>query len=218
VRGNHEDCNRAGEGWFRFLDRAPMESSCRDLTGMFVARLGEFGVVVVDGAKAADPRGDASELIDTLRRQFLEVAGKIPEEAWLASHRPFNAMVSIGDDRPPVVDNVVQEAALGPVMPAGVRMQVAGHVHFFQAVDFDGARPPTLVVGTGGDALATMAPMSMVGADINGLTVANSVTRLGFGYMIWEREAAQWAGTLYDVDGNALDHCRLDGRWLKCGL
>ena len=57
VRGNHEDCVRAGEGWFRFLDRLPMEPACRDFTGEFVARLGDFGVVVVDSANAEDPKG-----------------------------------------------------------------------------------------------------------------------------------------------------------------
>ncbi len=68
VRGNHEDCSRAGEGWFRFMDRAPMERTCRDLTGIFVARLGDFGVVVVDDAKAADPKGDPSALVDAVAR------------------------------------------------------------------------------------------------------------------------------------------------------
>lgn len=217
VRGNHEDCDRAGEGWFKLLDSMPVEESCRDLTGVYVAKLGEFGVVVVDGAKAADPRSNPAALVDTLRRQFLDVAGKVPQEAWLASHRPLNAMVSVGDNAPPVIDNRVQEAAIGPAMPAGVRMHVAGHVHFFQAVDFGGLRPPTLVVGTGGDALATMAPMSLIGANINGLRVVNSVTRLGFGYMIWERQSTQWNGTLYDVNGRALDRCTLVERSLNCG-
>jgi hypothetical protein len=217
VRGNHEDCNRAGEGWFRFLDHAPMEAACRDLTGAFVARLGDFGVVVVDGAKPEDPKGDATALIDTLRRQFVEIADKIPVEAWLASHRPLNAMEAGGGSEPPVLNNKVQEAALGPVMPASVRMHVAGHVHFFQAIDFGGVRPPTLVVGTGGDALVTMAPMSATGADINGVRVIHSATRLGFGYMIFEREDAAWTGTVYDVDGNAIDRCRLVERSLTCG-
>jgi hypothetical protein len=219
ARGNHEDCSRAGEGWFRFLDRLPMEATCRDLTGIFVARQGDFGVVVVDGAKADDPKGDPSALIDTLRRQLVGVAGQVPAEAWLVSHRPLNAMESAtGGTAPNVVNNKVQEAAFGPVMPAGVRMHVAGHIHFFQAVDFGGARPPTLVVGTGGDALTTMAPMSVVGSDLNGLRVVNSVTRLGFGYMIWDRDGAQWLGTLYDIDGKALDRCRLVERSLNCGL
>jgi hypothetical protein len=96
-------------------------------------------------------------------------------------------------------------------------MEIAGHVHFFQAVDFGGRRPPTLVVGTGGDVLEPMAPMSVIGSDINGLRVINSVTRLGFGYMVWDRDGSEWSGTLYDVEGNPIDHCRLAGRSLGCG-
>ena len=100
-------------------------------------------------------------------------------------------------------------------MPAGVRRRWAA-VHFFQAVDFGGSRR-AIVVGTGGDALTNMEPMSMVGTDINGQRVVNSVTRLGFGYMIWERDGADWLGTLYDVDAKALDRCRLVVRSLNCG-
>jgi hypothetical protein len=218
VRGNHEDCSRAGEGWFRFLDRAPMESACRDLSGIFVARQGDFGVVVVDGAKADDPKDSAAfaAMANLLSDQLISVADKVPGEAWLASHRPLNAMES-GPGDANLVNNRVQEAALGPVRPAGIRMDVAGHIHFFQAVDFGGNRPPTLVVGTGGDALAQMGPMSVVGSDINGLPVVNSVTRLGFGYMVWDRAGADWNGTLFDVDGRPIDHCRLVGRSLSCG-
>ena len=219
VRGNHEDCVRAGEGWFRFLDRAPMETACRDFTGNFVAKMGDFGVVVIDGAAAADPRGDASALTNTLHRQFLDVAGKVPGEAWIASHRPMNAMVLVGSgaNARNVVDNTVQERAFGADMPAGVRMSVAGHVHFFQAIDFGGARPPQLIVGTGGDELVQMEPMSMIGININGKPVVNSITRLGFGYMIWERSDADWLGTLYDVDSKPIDRCRLVARSLSCG-
>lgn len=218
ARGNHEDCSRAGEGWFRFLDRAPMEAACRDFSGIFVARQGDFGVIVVDGAKADDPKDGSTTMRDLLRQQFAEITGQVPAEAWLASHRPLNAMESAANaNEPNVVNNRVQELAFGPLMPAGVRMHVAGHVHFFQAVDFGGRRPPTLVVGTGGDVLTTMAPMSVVGSDVNGLPVVNSVTRLGFGYMIWEREGQDWRGTLYDVEGQPIDRCRLVGRSLTCG-
>jgi hypothetical protein len=45
--------------------------------------------------------------------------------------------------------NKLLRLALGADMPAGVRMIVSGHIHFFQAVDFGGVRPPQLVVGTG---------------------------------------------------------------------
>jgi len=218
VRGNHEDCGRAGEGWFRFLDRAPLEPACRDLTGIFVARLGDFGVVVVDGARAEDPAGDMSAMAGLLRHQFREVLAKVPAEAWIVAHRPFNAMRSAGAQPVNEVENKVQELAFGAIMPAGVRMAVAGHIHFFQAVDFGGLRPPQLVVGTGGDRLSVVPPMSMAGADVNGINVVNSFTYAGFAYMVWDRTGNLWVGTLFDAGGKPLTHCRLIDRSLTCGL
>jgi hypothetical protein len=216
VRGNHEDCVRAGEGWVRFLDRLPAGPICRDLTGIFVARLGDFGLVVVDGARADDPRGDMSALAGLLRGQFTEVVAKVPAEAWLVAHRPLNAMRSAADRPVNEVENSVQELAFGGIMPAGVRMTVAGHIHFFQAVDFGGARAPQLVVGTGGDNLSAMPPLSVVGADINGRKVINSVTYPRFAYMVWDRAGNLWTGTLFDVDGKPFNHCRLLDRSLSC--
>ena len=217
VRGNHEDCTRAGEGWIRFLDVLPASANCRDLTGIFVARLGDFGIVVVDGAHADDSKGRVDELAGLLRRQFAEVASKVPAEAWLVSHRPLNAMRSAFGRPTNEVENVVQDQAFGSIMPPGVRMTVAGHIHFFQAVDFGGARPPQLVVGTGGDNLAEVPPVSVIGAAINGRKVINSVTYSGFAYMVWDRTGNLWSGKLFDADGKALDSCRLLDRSLICG-
>ena len=81
VRGNHEDCNRAGEGFMRFLDRDPVEAACRDFTGIFVARLGAFGIVVVDGAAAEDPHDDMNPMADLLRSQFEQVIAKVPAKS-----------------------------------------------------------------------------------------------------------------------------------------
>jgi hypothetical protein len=218
IRGNHEDCDRAGEGWVRFLDRLPMPAACRDLTGIFVARLGDFGVVVVDGAKAADPKGDPGALAATLRQQLADVLAKIPGEAWFATHRPLDAMRAPGkSEEGNVVDNKVQELAFGGSIPPAVSMLVAGHIHFFQAIDFGGGRPSQLVVGTGGDTLAPMPPLSLVGADINGTQVKSSATYSGFGYMVWDRAGKSWVGTLFDTAGRPLQHCRLAGRALTCG-
>ena len=171
VRGNHEDCNRAAEGWFRFLDRAPMEHSCRDFSGVFVSHLGKFGVVNVDGAKAADNLKNAAQVTELLRGQFAAVRQSIPEEAWLVSHRPFDAMRSGDGGASNKVENSLQSEALGGLIPPGVRMLVAGHIHFFQAVDFGGKAPPQLVVGTGGDNLSPIPPMSIAGSRDRGKTV-----------------------------------------------
>ena len=93
---------------------------------------------------------------------------------------------------------------------------MSGHIHFFQAVDFGGARPPQLVVGTGGDNLQALPPFSVVGADINGAKVADSVTYSGFGYMVLDRAGSAWSGTLFDVNGRPINRCRLANRSLSC--
>jgi hypothetical protein len=217
VRGNHEDCTRAAEGWFRFLDRLPMEPTCRDLTGTFVARLGDFGVVVVDSAKADDPKGDPGDMAATLRRQFIEILAKVPAEAWLATHRPFNAVLGTKGGTPRnIVSNRVLQIALGTDMPTGVRMIVSGHVHFFQAIDFGGVRPPQLVAGGGGDRLDPIPPQDVIDRDINGAKVADAVTYGGFGYIVWDRAGSAWSGTLFDVNGRPINHCRLANRALSC--
>src|SRR5258708_21956813 len=185
VRGNHEDCARAGEGWIRFLDRSPASAICRDLTGIFVARLGDFGIVVVDGARAEDPKGDAGALAGLLRGQLAEVTANVPAEAWFVSHRPLNSMRSAPDRPVNQVDNAVQELAFGTIMPPGVRMTVAGHIHFFQAVDFGGSRPPQLVVGTGRCNFLMVPPLSGVGADIHGRQGGTAVAYSGLCCFGW---------------------------------
>jgi hypothetical protein len=216
VRGNHEDCNRAAEGWFRLLDRASIEQSCRDFSGIFVSRLGNFGVVDVDGAKAADNVKDAKQAADELRRQFATIRQSIPEEAWLVSHRPFDAMRPGDGGKSNQVENKLQSEALAGLIPPGVRMLVAGHIHFFQAVDFGGKAPPQLVVGTGGDNLSPIPPMSLAGSQINGKTVAVASAYSGFAYMVWDRTGNDWSGTLFGFDGKSLNNCRLSGRSLIC--
>ena len=182
-----------------------------------MARLGDFGIVVVDGARADDPKGDMSALAGLLRDQLTEVAAKVPAEAWLVAHRPLNSMRGAFDRPVNEVENTVQELAFGTIMPAGVRMTVAGHIHFFQAIDFGGSRPPQLVVGTGGDHLSVVPPLSIVGSEINGRKVVNSVTYSGFAYMVWDRTGNLWTGTLFDLDGKPLNRCRLLDRSLNCG-
>ena len=142
VRGNHEDCERAGEGWFRLLAAVSLASRCGDLTGFFVTETGGMGFVVMDSASATDPSGDPQPLLRKLAAQFAEIRDTIPGESWLLTHRPMNALRS-SPAGPDSVENRIQQAAIGDALPPSVRMIVSGHNHFFQALDFDGVRAPT---------------------------------------------------------------------------
>ena len=215
VRGNHEDCDRAGEGWFRFLATAALPARCSDLTGFFVTETGGMGFVVMDGANATDPTGDPQPLQRKLAAQFAEIRGAIPGEAWLLTHRPMNAMRSAlaGPDS---VENRIQQAAIGDALPIGVRMIVSGHNHFFQALDFDGARPPQLVVGTGGDALVPIPRERLVGKNVNGARVVDAAARFGFAYMVWDKAGTVWEGALFDENAKPAGNCTLVERRLSC--
>jgi predicted phosphodiesterase len=226
VRGNHEDCDRAGEGWFRFLDHAPMERKCRDFTGFFVIKRNNLGLMVMDGAKAEDPDGESKELLKTqlinlLRDQFIEAKSKMPTEteSWLLTHRPLSALrykKSAGFG----VENKIQHEAIGDDLGPAVQMVVSGHIHLFEALSFAGPppRPPQLVVGTGGDNLEDIPPQQTTGIDVHdhGWKITKGLTFTRFGYMVWDSDGAAWKGTVFDEDGRPLAHCTLLKRELDC--
>jgi hypothetical protein len=120
VRGNHELCRRAGEGWFRFLDTSAFGGSCRDLTDTYVVKLGAFGVIVVDGASAARRDGSLSELADVVRRRLAVLPEKLPDDLWIATHPPIGRQLAKAPDD-----------GRANAMPHNVSMVVSGHFHFF---------------------------------------------------------------------------------------
>jgi predicted phosphodiesterase len=220
VRGNHEDCDRAGEGWFRFLDHGQMPIECRDLTGFFVVNRPGLGFVVMDNAHAEEPTDHnapttKSRLIDDLRNQYRKIANEIPPDSWLLSHRPLNALRFGGKDGY-ASDNDIQQRSIGPELSPSVRMIVSGHIHMFEALNFNGSRPPQLVVGTGGDNLEDIPPQRSKGVDINHARVNRGLIFPRFGYMIWDKDGAAWAGTFFSEDGRPLARCTLQMRRLAC--
>jgi len=82
---------------------------------------------VTDAAKTHDPVEDAPTLIDTLTRQFAEVRDCIPAEAWLLTHRLMNALRANTEGNKNVVENSVQQVAIGEEPAGRVRMVVSGH-------------------------------------------------------------------------------------------
>ncbi|MGZ5828548.1 MAG: hypothetical protein ACXWJW_08420, partial [Xanthobacteraceae bacterium] len=73
--------------------------------------------------------------------------------------------------------------------------------------------PPQLIVGTGGDKLAKKPTEP---DQVFGVRVDNSLILKNFAYMIWDRDEANWKGTLFDEDGAPLAHCHLSNRDLTC--
>ena len=154
VRGNHETCKRAGEGWFRFLDHGPFPKKCpkADIGDSFVTGSKGVRFAVMDSAAIAKDEDDLGEEDDVssgdvenpdalLQQKFEKIAGKLDAPTWLLSHAPFNAVRLNKDADADEVDDTIQQRALGSLLPATVKLIVSGHVHAFEALSFKEANP-----------------------------------------------------------------------------
>ena len=228
VRGNHETCPRAGEGWFRFLDHAAPENECAEISKSFVIALGGLGFVVMDSGKIAneigsddddddDDNADAGRTEDLtfiVQRRYAEIARSVPSPGWLLTHVPFNAVRLKHHETE--VANTLQQQAIGDLLPPDIKMIVSGHVHIFEALSFAGAdpgRPPQLVVGTGGVKLAKEPDVLK---KVNGARVTDAFFLSEFGFIVWDRDGANWKGRLFDRHNKQIARCELAGNQLTC--
>ncbi len=241
VRGNHENCSRAADGWFRFLANAPPQPACADMSPFFLVDIGGQSFVVMDssavageadkkastGAAAADDEDDdeaepvpAEALTEKIRSRYGSIARSIPPHAWLLTHSPFYGVrrdKTTGEDK---IDNSIEMDAIGRTLSLNIAMIVSGHIHMFEALSFAPADaqsdlqwPPQLVVGTGGDKLAKKPSEP---DQVFGRPVTHALIVKNFAYMILDRDGANWKGTLFDEDGVLLADCQLSNRDLTC--
>ncbi|MBL8489711.1 MAG: metallophosphoesterase [Rhodocyclaceae bacterium] len=182
VRGNHENCDRAGEGWMRFLSHLPYRA-CPDQKYKTPSRsvlgnngtadayridFGEvLGLAVADNSGHEDYRPLAASAADLATfRATLGVLRRQPAPAnlWLLSHRPIWYDLLRPESEPNAFQAALREAA-----PATLQLAFSGHQHAFRTLAFaDGAdpvhyplgRPAQVIVGGGGTQLEAMDPDS----------------------------------------------------------
>ena len=220
VRGNHEACNRAGQGWWRLLDPHPLrtEADCSDPTQdvagdhtdpypvnlgggarLIVGDFAAIGEKPLTGAMLARYRADAS----TIRA----LAG-VHTVNFLTTHYPFYALTRGKDGLQSGYASLTDAfGAVLPVMPH-VTAMLAGHAHLLQYVARTGA-PTQIVTGfSGTQEEAPEAPGDMASLhDLpGGQTISDIVSRFGqFGYGLLERHGMRrWRFTAYDLDGHVI--------------
>lgn len=129
-------------------------------------KLGDLNLIMIDSSNAADAFADNAGVYDA---QYRTVATMLtdPTPTWIVTHRPLWALVTEEHGQPVPgasygIINVTQQVALSKAFPAGLPAHVTaiftGHTHRFQAIGFQGRRPPHIVVGTGGIELHDVVP------------------------------------------------------------
>lgn len=223
VRGNHEECARASQGWWRLLDPHvltsgrdcldPAQDAAGDHTDPYAVDLGGgTQLVVADFMEMASGKRKDPAVASTVASDMAQIASLTSgaKDSFVTAHYPLNAVLW-DKDAPGAVSigsKPVSSFAPGP-LPSHVRAMLAGHIHLFQYAQF-AERPAQVITGFSGTMEdAALAPTSL--AEAQGKTGAAAITALTtianqFGYALLERRGDGWDLTAYALDGHVLGH------------
>ncbi len=214
VRGNHEDCKRAGPGYELLIGPADIASSCTTHEPLYTVDLGGLALGVLD-----DAASDEVELDRAMARTYAdEIAGlgASTKPVWLVHHRPTWAAVTgplgipIGGNLSLMDASRINAQKGAPLIPHSVELMLSGHIHTFEVINYNQDVPPQLVSGNGGDNL-DVTPQNLRGTQFighSGVTVADGLSVGGFGYLLMTRAADGWTIDLYDQAGQPKGQCR----------
>ncbi len=214
ARGNHEDCKRAGPGFQLLMGPGEAAVSCLAHEPLYTVDLGGLTLGVLDDAVS-----DETELDRGVAQTYADEIGSLAGAStpvWLVHHRPTWAAVS-GPLGIPVGGNLtLMEASRingqkgGPLIPHSVQLMLSGHIHTFEAINYNQDVPPQLVAGNGGTKLEET-PRNLRGTqflDHSGVTVADGLSVGGFGFLLMTKVSDGWTIDLYDQAGQAKGQCR----------
>jgi hypothetical protein len=214
VRGNHEDCKRAGPGWQLLMGPGAAAGPCILHQPIYTAALGGLTLAVLDDAVSNEPDLDR----DMARTYASETAGLAGTSGpvWLVHHRPTWAAITgplgipIGGNLTLIEAARINAAQGRTMLPSNVELMLSGHIHTFESINYSGGVPPQIVAGNGGDNL-DVTPTNLRGAQFlghSGVTVADGLSVGGFGFLLMTRADSGWTIDLYDSAGAKTRSCR----------
>ena len=209
LRGNHEDCQRAGLGFLRLMgpDAFDPAAPCNSHLAPFLVSLGGPSLAAIGDADAPDT--DIDKKLVPVYTAELQGLASAPAPVWFVAHRPIWAAIS-GPLNIPIGGNAtIIAAASDTPMPPNVALMLSGHIHTFEAINYDGKVPPQIVAGNGGDNL-DVTPLNLKGAIFqghSGVGVKDGLSVGGFGFLMMTRQDANWMVDLYDSVGRRKGQC-----------
>ncbi|MDR7271715.1 hypothetical protein J2X20_004383 [Pelomonas saccharophila] len=236
VRGNHEACTRAGQGWLRYLDAGTGPArACSaagpgvndgDFTAPFAVPLSPRSQLIVFDSSEIGSRTPPRDSPAWARwRQQLDHVADLAQgsaQSLFVNHHPSLAFSPSLTGAPSTVRSgltpLLQDAIPGRLFPPGVQASLHGHIHMHQALGFASNHPVTLVIGNGGsaasgrvDAAAALSYELAPGARLE--TVR---THTEFGLSLLTATPEGWQLQAFDALGQPLSTCRLAGQKLSC--
>ena len=219
VRGNHEECSRAGVGYTRLLAPVAFDPAtpCNAHLKPFAVPVGPMSLVVMDDAAAPDT-SVSQTLMPDLKDDFASLGTIASRPTWLLMHRPIWGLVK-GPFGIPVGGNLTMMTAVGDLSAlAPVELMLAGHIHTFEVINYAERVPPQILAGHGGDNLDPT-PLDLGGAAFqgnSGVQVKDGLSVGGFGFLLMTKSDVGWTIDLYRVDGTTEGRCAFANGRIDC--
>jgi len=242
ARGNHESCDRGGQGWWRFLDVHPLAAGqgcdraenddVADFASPYAVPLGEGAQLILFDSSDAKSSPLAADDVRAVRyreayAQIAALAARAPHN-FLVDHHPilgFSAEVLKGGELKLTPGNVGLQSVFGQInpnlIPANIDVLLSGHYHLWEAVSFSSPHPAQFIAGLSGTMEDTVPlPAALPpGASPAPGAIAQSLSSWieGFGFMTLERTGAErWHVEVHDVAGAVVNTCEITGSKAAC--
>ena len=218
IRGDHEDCSRAGPGWFRFFDPRPFQQ-CSDTTEPYAIDFDGLRLVIMDTILAEDTTLSPENIRQLYTKQFDSAHELSRGRTWLLGHRPlwgFRPTDKAGANLEPI--NVTLQNALSHSngLSSEIELVLTGHIHLGEVISFKGGRPPQMVAGTGGTLMLPSISAKLIGTQIDGAIVEDMAVLSRHGFFTFEPERDAWRVTFQDVSGMTRARCTLKNKSFGC--
>jgi hypothetical protein len=244
ARGNHESCNRAGQGWWRLLEpRAltpghdcvdPANDDLGDYDDPYAVPLGRGAQIIVldssnTGTAPVAPNSVMGQRYRDMYARYDALARRAPYSI-MVEHHPILGFAASQRKGGPIVLNPgngglqsVFGADNPSFSPANVKLLLAGHVHVWEQLSFSTDQPSQFVAGFSGtqEDIVPLPRVLPTGASVAPGAVAEAFSSWvdGFGFMTLERTGREtWAVQVHDWDGKVVNRCTVTGRKSRCDL
>jgi hypothetical protein len=242
VRGNHEICARAGQGWYRFIDAQPWSEarSCNqsaldhdaDFSQPYAVSLSPSAqLLVFDSSKTSGKPYNSKDLAFSKYKAEMQLVQQLARQkphSFFMSHHPLLAVApskngSVFKDGGSLgLTSVFETLYPTRLLPDGIDASMHGHLHFFEAISFKTAHPASLIMGNSGSGNeGAVATALKAGANLHGSAIVEDyAATAAYGFVTLDRvdsgQSGDWMLTEYDTDGQAVFHCKIQNGKSQC--
>jgi hypothetical protein len=221
MRGNHEECSRAGTGWLPLgAGKKTFFDACENIEKTLITQVGDVVFVNFDNSNFNEKKELTEQQENTylselkfVKERLMKIKNK--KEIWFLVHKPvygYYPLKKKGQKPAALSKNMsglLDKAGLTPM----IDYIISGHVHNAQ-VNVSKSGPVQIIVGHGGTALD---PFDFNGAPKDLLSSTKTLSNFGYA-MLQRRGLKKWNLEFKDLTGKIEMKCELKGSATNCKL